>query len=43
MYADKETRRSELVTLRKNVTGDKCTKIYHQILLDERLGIKKDT
>jgi hypothetical protein len=43
IYADKEIRRSELVTLRKDVIGDKCTKICHQIFLDERLGIKKDT
>jgi hypothetical protein len=44
--ADKEIRRSEIVTLRKYVVGDKCnrrTKICHQIFLDERLGIKKDT
>jgi hypothetical protein len=42
IYADKEIRGSELVTLRKYVIGGKCTKICHQIFLDERLGIKKD-
>jgi hypothetical protein len=41
--ANKETRCLEFVTLRKDVIGDKCTKICHQIVLDERLGIKKDT
>jgi hypothetical protein len=41
IYADKKIRRSELVTLRKYVIDDKCTKIYHPIFLDERLGIKK--
>jgi hypothetical protein len=43
IYADKEIRRSELLTFRKYVTGDKWTKVCHQIFLDERLGIKKDT
>jgi hypothetical protein len=34
-------RRSDLVTLRKYVIGDKCTKICHQLFVDERLEIKK--
>jgi hypothetical protein len=43
IYADKEIRGSELVTLRKYVIGDKCTKICQQIFLGERLEIEKDT
>jgi hypothetical protein len=45
IFADKEIRRLEFVTLRKYVLGDKYTqkrKIYHQIFLDEMLGIKTD-
>jgi hypothetical protein len=43
MHADKEISRVEFVTLRKYVISEKCTKICHQIFLDERVGIQKDT